>query len=824
MMMRFIPNTRFPTPFCVAERIEYRVSSGLLDSFSEWWHMPVFVACIATVVGTVLWIYHHDAAEIPRWKGIPLAFLRIFAWTILLFGLLDMRRTAEHEITFPSRVAVLVDESASMTLAANTDSTTASKKQPEEATSRANVASNILQNSDFLSALRKTHEVSVWSFSTNSQKIALLPQESPSLSGNATDNAQDWQEKLLPQGSETRLGDALLNVLRGEPDESLSGIIVLTDGGNNAGVDPAQAASKVADTPTEVHVIGLGSERLPANVRVADLLSPPRIFPGDSFSITGYLQSQGLEGEIAQVELLEAEAEAMIGASSNETPGGRVIDTTEVQLAADGELLAVRFDLDGLETPGSRVLAIRVIPPSADSNSGDNLEAADIEVVDSKTQVLLLSGGPSREYRFLRNVLQRDQSFAVDVLLNSAPSGISQDARKILDSFPASSEAVDEYDVIIAIDYDWEELDPASIARLERWVSEDSGGLLFVAGNVFMQQWLTNRRFEAIRNLHPVELRRGEQLLLTAQLAATDPLPLRFSPDGNDSEFLWLSTNPIASQTIWSEFPGVYACFDTAIAKPGATVYARIGRNDGLGMSREGPIYLAGQLYGSGTVFYAGSGELWRIRAVDSTAHERLVTQMVRHVAQGRLLRGSSRGRLILEKDRYPVGQSVTARIMETTSGTQPKLEVITPDGQRITVPVASDPVRAGGLQGSFVVTSEGSWQIILTIDDTQRERTVRRIQATLPDRELIQPKLQRKTLSQIATATGGLAWFPRGETLSETDITKIAAILKDRSRTEYETGENDKAFKKTLNTLLLGIGIALLSGEWILRRLAKLA
>ena len=48
-----------------------------------------------------LWIYHHDAAEIPRWKGIPLAFLRIFAWTILLFGLLDMRRTAEHEITFP---------------------------------------------------------------------------------------------------------------------------------------------------------------------------------------------------------------------------------------------------------------------------------------------------------------------------------------------------------------------------------------------------------------------------------------------------------------------------------------------------------------------------------------------------------------------------------------------------------------------------------------------------------------------------------------------------------------------------------------------------
>ena len=73
------------------------------------------------------------------------------------------------------------------------------------------------------------------------------------------------------------------------------------------------------------------------------------------------------------------------------------------------------------------------------------------------------------------------------------------------------------------------------------------------------------------------------------------------------------------------------------------------------------PYYFAGQLYGSGTVFYAGSGELWRTRGVDPTAHERLVTQTVRHVAKGRLLRGSSRGRLILERDRYPVGESITA-------------------------------------------------------------------------------------------------------------------------------------------------------------------
>ena len=566
----------------------------------------------------------------------------------------------------------------------------------------------------------------MWSFSTDSEKVVLLPQEKqPNENSAKPDDPPEWNENLLSQGTETRLGDALLNVSAASPDESLAGIILLTDGGNNAGVDPIQAAATVANSSTAVHVIGLGSERLPANVRVADLLAPPRIFPGDSFSITGYLQSQGLEGEIAQVELLEAEAGSMLDASTK--PAGTVIDTTEVRLAADGELLAVRFDLDGLDNPGSRVLAIRVIPPKTDSRSGDNLEAADIEVVDGETKVLLLSGGPSREYRFLRNVLQRDESFAVDVLLNSAPTGISQDARKILDGFPESREALDEYDVVVAIDYDWEQLDPASTARLERWVSEDSGGLFFVAGNVFMESWLTNRRFEAIRNLHPVELRRGEQILLTPQLAAIDPLPLRFSPDGNDSEFLWLSSNSIASQTIWSEFPGVYSCFDTSVAKPGATVYARLGQNEGR-LPRALSISLA-NFTDLARFFMQGvenSGEL----VVLIRRSRRLVTQTVRHVAKGRLLRGSSRGDLYLSGIVIRL-ESRLPRVLWTLRRHPAGNRSNKSDGQRVRVPVVSDPVRADGLQAGFVVSSRVVGEIVLTIDGNQNDSVVRRIQAT---------------------------------------------------------------------------------------------
>ena len=814
-----------------AERVAYRISSGLIDSFTEWWQVPAVVLGAATVLAAVLWVYHHDAAGLPRWQGVPLAVLRVAAWSILLLALLDLRRTAEHEISFPSRVAVLVDASASMTLAATDDLPAETSADPA---SRAAAAEAVLVENGLLETLRQRHEVSIWKFADRAEPLTVLPPltaeqttpASPAAAAAPDESpgpAADWQAELPARGSETRLGDALLETLRREPAESLAGVIVLSDGGSNAGSDPVRAATRLAEAAVPVHSIGLGSERLPANVRVADLLAPARVFPGDRFSVTGYLQAQSLEGQTARVELVEAAPAAAV-TTADGSPAGRVIDTTEVRLAADGELLAVRFDLDGLDDPGSRVLAIRVVPPAADSRAGDNLEATNIEVVDSATQVLLLAGGPGREYQFLRNVLKRDRSIAVDVLLASARPGISQDARSILADFPESAEALDGYDVVIAIDYDWRQLDAAAIARLERWVASDSGGLLLFAGGVFMESWLADSQFEPIRTLHPVELRRGERLLLTPRAAAESPRPLWFSPDGEDAEFLWLAANPIASQTIWSEFPGAFSCFETATAKPGATVYARLSDPAGLGRTGDGPIYLAGQLYGSGTVFYSGSSELWRLRAVEPAAHERLVTQLVRHVAQGRLLRGSSRGRLLLERDRYPVGETVVVRALPGDADRRTDLEVIGPEGQRLRVPLKADPVRPEGRRGSFVLSSEGSWRIMLTIAGNEADRTVRRIQATLPDRELARPRLQRGVLEQLAVATGGSTRFLTDTAWGSDDPARLADLLPDRSRKEYERGAGDNAFKQLLNSVLLATGIGLLCLEWVLRRLAKLA
>ena len=782
--------------------MRHRVSSRLLDGFDDWWQMPVALLVVAAVAVYVAWMVRRDAAELPRPVAVLLAALRLAALAVVAAAILDVERIAEHEIALPSRVAVLVDSSASMSLADGDDA----------AATRAVRAADLVE-SDLLAAVLPRHDVSVWRFDADATSVLRLSSAGSGTEASAATDG-DWRARLAPGGAETRLGEAVARAVEAGPAGTLAGVVVLSDGGQNAGLDPRSAAAVATRTGVAVHAIGVGSDVLPANVRVADLVAPARVFPGDRFAVSAFLQSQGLAGERVRIELEERPSDG-----AGESVAGRVLDGVEVMLGADGELVPVRFDVPGLTTPGRRLVAVRVVPPAADRSAADDVQAVDVEVVDRVTQVLLMAGGPGREYQFMRNVLERDKSFAVDVLLGTAAAGISQDARRILDAFPPADEPLGEYDAVVAIDYDWRLLEPAAQARLERWVAGESGGLMLVAGSVFMDSWLGDARTATIRGLYPLDLRRRSDAA-TAGMAADDPRRLELTRDGSEAEFLRLAGTRAASDAVWREFPGVYACYPAAGVKPGATVYARLA----AGAGGEGPAYLAGQFYGSGSVLAMGSGELWRLRALGDDVYERLVAQLVRHVAQGRLMRGARRGRLIVEQDRVAVGGTVRIRIVAPVAGRPPECRAVAPDGSHVSVPLVAEPTRPGTFAGGFVVTREGGWLVEVEPLTAGDERLSRRIQVQLPDRELENPRLDRAVLAQLANDTGGTARFLADGGSSGEIADAIAAALPDRSRREYETGAADPAFKRWLNAALLAVGAGCLCLEWIVRRLARLA
>lgn len=331
-------------------------------------------------------------------------------------------------------------------------------------------------------------------------------EEAPAAKPEAVDDAFamvhadsiDWVNSLAPQGSETRLGDALRRWIYDSRNAPVSGVIVISDGGLNAGVDAQAAIALAKSERIKVFCVGMGSTDRPVNVSLANMIAPARAYPGDNFEITGILQAEGLAGRKVTVELTSRDAR-----DADSKGGGRSEGVQQVTLGDDGRDVLIKFEVDNTSsgeptndsgpTTKRRLYTLKIDAPPKDTNARDNQREQLVEIVDRKNRVLLLASGPTREFRFLRNMLHRDDDTTVDVLLQTARDGIVQDAAQVLDEFPISPTELGEYDTLIAFDFDWRVLDQEQIDLLEAWVAEQAGGLILVAGPVHTSAWANDR-------------------------------------------------------------------------------------------------------------------------------------------------------------------------------------------------------------------------------------------------------------------------------------------------------------------------------------------
>ena len=356
-------------------------------------------------------------------------------------------------------------------------------------------------------------------------------------------------------------------------------------------------------------------------MRVSDLVAPARAYPGDRFQVTGYVQSQGLAGRTVTVEL------AVLTPAKGKAarPRRTALENTErVTLGGDSRNRAGPFDVPGIENAGRRVVRLRVKPIAEDKDPTDNQREVDVDIVDRKNRVLLFAGGPSREYQFLRNMLRRSElaksgEMMVDVLLQSANDGVSQDANQILDEFPAHDAGA------VAVRHD---------RRFRSRLAGAGAGAIGDAremGRRGIGRADCDCRAGVYRRLgaEPRDGARFASCIRWNSIAAwrcwkmpasvrTQPWPLEFTREGMEAEFLWLDDNAAASREAWDAFKGVYGYYGVRGPKLGATTYALYSDPEAA-VGDQKPVYFAGQFYGSGRVFYMGSGEMWRLRAMSDS-------------------------------------------------------------------------------------------------------------------------------------------------------------------------------------------------------------
>lgn len=795
-----------------------------------------FFGGFALTLILVVFMYLRDTRSFSWPVRSWLLLLRV-ATVIAIFVIMTnpSRRTPEMMYR-PSQVAVLVDTSLSMGYPEGELTNADSSSAP----TRADAVRRLLENSELVDELSKDHQVSVYSFDSQlSGPHAVIPYrgrletaETNAVAGEDPEPAEvitDWNEILRPRGLDTRLGDSLRALIGKVRSKSLSGIVVLSDGGSNAGFHPDAAHDVAVSSGLRLISVGLGGTEKQKNLQLVSLQAPSDVQVGDAFELKALVQGQGFAGQSVTIDLLSRD-------EGDQAAEPTLLLSRDLTLLEDGVPAEVVFQqtptVAGKVEYFARVKPANRIPEWSET---DNERRKSVNLNDRKMRILLIAGGPAREYRFVRNLLYRHPALLVDVWLQSVDAAsfarVSQESDQMLTEFPGDLGALDEYDVIVGFDPDWSQITSEQREILLKWVSQRSGGVIVLPGDIYTPQLAAGgEEMAGIRELYPVFLSEFVLGGLSLDQEAKLPYEIAFTREGLDSEFLQLAegADAVAEGTGWGRFSGVYRAYPTAGAKAGAMIYAYFA--DVRAQTEHGqPVLMASQFFGSGRTFFLGTAEFWRLRAISEEYYERFWTKLIREVGKGRRQRGTSRGLLMLERTEYALGQTVRLRarlydkqLNELDLPSVP-VSIINPQ-ERPLVPerkLVQDPNNKGQYIGDFRANQVGTWQIELAIPDAKGEidgdadQLIARLDVVLPNLEADHPEQDVALLKNLVRDTGG------SYLTSDEAATKIPELLMNKGE-QFVVNE----WPETLwdRSWVLYVLVGLLSAEWLTRKLLKLA
>ena len=823
------------------------------------------------------------------WR-LALLIPRLLVLALVMVIILNPRQRTQVTRIEKSRVGILVDTSSSMAFPSIDEQTygagqgspgpgdpspaneTATNILPgglSPAISRMDAVNAALIDDGVLEALAKTHIVSVYTFdstlhgpvaningnqlqltdaspeaSMDGQSSDIQSVESDAVaatttldlsskpdSGASSPLSEPQSQAALRQllqatGAETRLGESLHQLIGQISGRTLSGIVVLTDGRSNAGIDTGPARTRAERSGTRLVTIGVGSQRPQMNLWLAGMQSPSDVHKGDPFDITVIVQGSGIQDQNVQVRLFQQSA-------GSDGKDRKQVDEETMKIVDEKIPSSLRFSQQ-LQVPGKYeyVAQAEVIDESSGGTAvvemtmDDNERRREIEVTDRKIRVLLISSGPMRDYQFVRNTLFRHSGIESDVWLQTVTADdaefVTQEAAKMLIRFPATEAELFEYDVIVSFDPDWSRLSSEQQQFLNRWVAEHSGGMIVVAGDIYTprlaQDADTNRN---IAVLYPVLLNRMLPELQLSQ-RSDQPWPITLTPEGQASEFLKIAdATGTASTDLWKTFKGIYRSYPVRGLRDGAVTLLEYG-NPRARTEIGQPPFLASQFFGTGRTVFIGSAETWRLREISPQGHQRFWTSLIREVGQGRRSRGNARGLLLLDRNESAPGQAVNIRAQLYDQRLQPlqsdsvTVSIIDADGRPVSVPdqLNNDGRGTGQFRNSFRPPRPGIYRISVPVPESSDVLT-----ATL---EVVRPNLESLNATQDVALLTSLTENTDGKYLPIADLaTQLQTLLPDRSEPVI--------IDEQLRTLwdrawLMYLMIALLAVEWALRRVVRLS
>jgi len=653
-----------------------RPGMGTAWRLENHWPWPVWATLLlaAVLLALVVHIYLRENRRTSRRFRLMLAALRLCQIALVLLMVAQIELVLQR--TGLPYVVVIIDDTRSM----NTrDSYDGELRKSLEARVALALPSNIpLTRWNLARTLFAENDGAMLNTLTDDHKLRFyfLSDFRESKHSDAPGIVEELKSTEA-KGNTTRLGTAIrfaLDDLRGTTPVAA---VLATDGINTEGPGLLDAADYARRKGVPLFFVGIGSSHLARDLQLSDLEVEDVVFVNDLVHFRFKLTANGYEGKTLKIVLKRE-----IPAGGSAEAKSEIVGHVEATVAADGRPQQVvlpyrpaqpgqfRFTIEvepdagsgthdsGLgRKPGEESSQSGTASAPPDDGTAHRPLARSVRVREEKIRVLLVDGSPRFEYRFLHNMLGRDQTVELHTLLQEADMEFGDaEKSKFLKVFPVQPKDLAAYDVVIFGDVNPSLLSAAALQNLADYVdhSDKGGALVLIAGPNFMPQAYAKTPLARLLPFDPATIRDPEPNKLLSEGFVVQPTEL-----GLVNSAMQLGDSPEQSQAIWQKLAPLYWMVEVSDLKPGARVLAEHPSRTGPEGKRL-PLIILQYVGGGGRVLFHATDETYRWRRrVGDVYFARYWVQMLRFLTRSKLAEGDRTVRLSTDRQEYHLGDSV---------------------------------------------------------------------------------------------------------------------------------------------------------------------
>ncbi len=749
--------------------------------------LPIwFWLLIAAGLALLIWRSYRGLSGSVRSRTV-LASVRWFVVMMLFALALGPQIEQSRTLIEPDRVLVLLDASGSMN--------TPERSADGSMSSRAEILNTTLRsNQAVFTQIQEDSSIDAYAFTNRVSSLDEIQIDPNS----------------IPESASTSLSSAMQSALTNAGTSPVSGIVVFSDGRSHD-VPSSSLIENLLGSGIPVFTVPIGSKDPIRDASISRVEAPSAVFAKDRVPVRLRASAAGYnEGDEIRVELIDQTT-------------GQVLDSTTHTVTDESE-----FESDLSHTfadSGEQSLVVRIAPVNQSSDpdlvAENNTQAIELRVVSDPMRVLYIDGQPRWEYRYLKNLLMREETIDATTMLLASDRRFIEEGQPISGPIPDSLDAWEPFDVVILGDVKPDLFSDSQLSSLKQHIESRGCGLLWIAGEgatpnawsgsmlaplLPMQSGKADSVSSGSLNASDIVMSLTDEskrvgLLVTEDESQTET-PVD-DPDAGWTRLRWSHSIPIAD------------------LKPGVVPLALAQRIDASDDDRESMNALVTSMrYGGGQIGYVGTDEIWRWRyGRGEDLPERFWLPLVRTLARGTILRRAASASLSLTPE-IPVPGSAVQASLELFDNAL--IDALPSEIQATIQPLSSRaPESQIQLQGNAQTRSAlwtpdepGSYSITIShpLIGTDPITKIIRVRASWD--ETINPNTDHNALASISDQTGGTV-------LELNALSELPDLLPNRTRITTLEPQTTSLWDRPIVLILL---VLLLSVEWIGRRTLRLA